>query len=143
MGKKRATFYGTSADDVFAAVHGDDFVYAGDGDDVIQDNGRSYDHDFYSGQEGDDFIFTHGGNDVLKGGTGSDTVEAHNQQDFTFDGGFGNDSIDFQVLIGHSVDFSYPDADKTVVKIIDDVTDDVVQKIVLTDVENITWYMVG
>lgn len=143
MKKHRATFLGSEGNDVFTAINGDDFVYAGDGNDVIYDTDRTQDDDFYSGQAGDDFIFTNGGNDTIKGGTGADEVEAHNYQDFTFDGGFGNDSIRFQVLFGHSVDFNYPTDDKTVIKVIDDLTGDVVQKIVLESVENISWYMIG
>lgn len=143
MKKHKATFNGTAGNDYFAATNGNDFVFAGDGDDVIDDTYRTQDHDFYSGQAGDDFIFTNGGNDEIKGGTGDDTVEASNFQDFTFDGGFGNDTLDFQVRMGFSTNFSYPTADKTVIKITDDTTDEVVQKIVLVDVENVTWWMIG
>lgn len=143
MKKHRAVFYGTSNDDVFAPVHGDDFVYAGDGNDTINDSGRTYDDDFYSGQGGDDLIFTNGGNDEIKGGTGNDSVSSWNIQDFSFDGGFGNDSIEFFVPENHGFDFTYPTEDKTVIKIFDNDTHDVLYKVTTWDVENFTLFGVG
>lgn len=143
MSKHRAVFYGTSSDDTFTAIHGNDFIYAGDGDDVIEDSGRSYDNDFYFGQGGDDLIFIHGGNDTIKGGTGNDRVNSGSTQDFSFDGGFGNDTLEFFMPEYHSYSFSYPDTDKTVIKVYNTETLDVLYKIVTWDVENFEIYGVG
>lgn len=144
MGKRhhRANFYGNDKDNVFAASAGDDTVYGYGGDDVIHDTDTGAD-DFYFGGQGNDTIYTDGGNDYIEGNTGNDLFISNNYVDFTIDGGFGNDLLDFQVLYGHEYTITDVSADKTVIKVFDEQTGDQTQKVVLFNVEDIDVWMIG
>lgn len=113
-----------------------------DGNDHLADKDTGS-ADVIAARKGDDFIFTHSGEDEVFGGAGDDFLEAHNFEDFRFDGGFGRDGIDFQIKFGCDFKINEIDSDRTVIRIIDAETHEVVQRIVLINVEDISWYSVG
>jgi hypothetical protein len=130
---------GTAGDDTIAAFDGEDLVYAGDGNDVIHDGTLTWDDDIYYGQKGDDFIFVHGGNDQIFGGAGHDTVESNTLADFSFDGGFGQDEIDFYLPETWTFTLTNFEDERTVVKLYD-ADGDLRQKITTHDVEVFNWH---
>lgn len=75
------------------------------------------------------------------GRKGDDFIILESTGDVRIDGGFGYDIFEFQVLIDQTVTFNDTFDDKTVIKIFEDGVQ--VQKIVLLDVEQIDWFMVG
>jgi len=60
--------------------NGDDFIYAGNSNDILL------------GEAGDDTISDNSGNDIIDGGGGNDTISDNSGND-TIDGGEGNDAI--------------------------------------------------
>lgn len=95
-----------------------------------------------NGTDIDDYFVISSCVESVSGRKGDDFFVLDSRRDVRVDGGFGFDSFDFQALIGQTVTFNEID-DKTVIKIFDDATNDQIQKIVLLDVENITWSMIG
>lgn len=143
VGKKhKHYFYGDESDNLFAASSGSDTVYGYGGDDVIHDADTNA-ADAYFGGKGNDTIYTDGGYDLIEGRVGRDLVISNNYGDFFFDGGFGVDTLDFQVLSGHTLDITEVSDEKTVIKVFDEATGEQTQKVVLFNVEHIDWWMVG
>lgn len=131
---------GTNGNDVIAAVDGEDTVYAGDGNDIIRDGALTWDDDVYYGQKGDDFIFVVGGNDQVFGGAGNDTVESDTLADFSFDGGFGHDTLNFYLPTDWTFTVTNFDDERTVIKLYDNDDGDLRQKITTHDVESFVWH---
>ncbi|WP_417581802.1 calcium-binding protein [Pelagibacterium sp.] len=94
--------FGGSGDDVLVGGEGDDLIFGNDGDDIVL--GESGD-DYLSGGAGHDLISGGAGADVLSDGTGTDKVlggegddifiASADMEDDIFDGGPGNDTLDF------------------------------------------------
>lgn len=133
------TIIGTTHNDVITAIDGENLVYADDGNDVIHDGALTWDDDIYYGQKGDDFIFVHGGNDQVFGGAGNDTVESNTLADFSFDGGFGQDELDFHLPETWTFIATEFDGERTVIKLYD-AEGDLRQKIATHDVEVFNWH---
>lgn len=144
MAKKhyRNVIVGTDASETFVASAGSDTVYGMGGDDVIYDTNSAAD-DFYFGGIGRDTIYTDGGNDYISGGAGRDTIISSNYVDFEVDGGSGNDVLEFQVRIGYEFSIRQPEDDKTVIKVFDEDTGALVQKVIAWNVEDVSIWMIG
>ena len=143
MGKQRKHhFYGDERDNVFGSSSGSDTIYGYGGNDIIRDSDTGA-ADAYSGGKGNDTIYTFGGSDLIKGGVGRDVVISTNHEDFFFDGGFGVDTLDFQVFVGHTLAIREVSDEKSVITVFDDATGAQIQKVSLFNVENIDWWMVG
>lgn len=95
-----------------------------------------------NGTKVDDFFIVADGYDLINGRKGDDRFVSDTLGDFKVDGGFGFDAFDFQALLDQSVMLNEI-KDKTVIKIFDDATDERIQKIVLIDIEDITWSLIG
>jgi CSLREA domain-containing protein len=88
----------TSGDDVILGTPGNDFIDAGNGDDVICGEGGddqifgSLGNDFIFGGEGDDRLWGNDGNDRVRGQQGNDEILGEDGNDFLY-GGIGDDVI--------------------------------------------------
>ena len=89
-GTANADFMSDNEDSmVINALEGNDWVWAGEGNDTIDGAGGN---DRLYGEEGDDSIDGGAGTDRLYGGEGSDTLDGGADADW-LDGGSGNDSL--------------------------------------------------
>ncbi len=85
------TLNGNAGDDTFVSSLGDDVINGGDGNDSI---GAGDGNDILNGDAGNDKLRGGNGNDVLNGGAGNDKMYGDAGQDeFTFEGMFGNDIV--------------------------------------------------
>jgi len=91
---------GVGSDDI-SGGEGNDSLYGGDGyntisggagDDLIE---GGYEHEVIDGGEGDDTIYGGGGDNTLSGGDGDDLIHLYGVNSGRFNGGAGNDTIDF------------------------------------------------
>lgn len=94
-----------------------------------------------NGTDQDDIIMVISGACDYYGRKGDDHFILATTDDVRIDGGFGHDVFEFQLLIDQTATFSETSDDRTVIKIFEDGVQ--VQKIVLLDVEQIDWFMVG
>lgn len=93
------------------------------------------------GTAADDFIIVKSGTDHVFALGGDDVIRSSAVKDFKVDGGGGFDIFEFQLFEGQTLSSRDVNDEKTVVKIFDDGIQ--VQKIVIVDVEQIDWFMVG
>lgn len=94
-----------------------------------------------NGTDQDDVIaITTGACDYF-GRKGEDHFILETHADVRVDGGFGHDVFEFHTSIDQTVTFGHTSDDRTVIKVFDCGCQ--VQKIVLLDVEQIDWFMVG
>lgn len=94
-----------------------------------------------NGTDQNDVLYVVDGVTDVFGRKGDDFIVCDTSDDFKVDGGFGFDTFEFQLFIGQDVTFNETDNDRTVIKIFE--SGEQVQKIVLVDVEQIDWFMVG
>lgn len=95
------------------------------------------------GTKNDDFLFVRDGIDRVFAKKGDDHIALdETRNDVKVRGGEGNDVFEFQLMSGQAMSIKDINDHKTVIKIFDDAGDRV-QKIVLFDVEQIDWYMLG
>ncbi|MFC3616178.1 hypothetical protein ACFORG_20750 [Lutimaribacter marinistellae] len=86
-------FRGTDLGDSIDGSSGDDWLEGAGGNDTISGRGGN---DRLEGEDGDDRLIAGGGDDTLRGGAGNDTLIAGDGEGYSeFDGGTGNDLIDF------------------------------------------------
>jgi len=90
-----------------------------------------------NGTDRDDFIFVFDQFGQVTARKGDDRIQFASADDVRVDGGFGHDEFDFYYLSNQRMTLNEINDDKTVIKIRD--LDGDVQKIVLIDVEEITW----
>lgn len=98
--------------------------------------------EYIIGTTADDFIYLR--NDVTEayGLGGRDTFICETNKDVSVDGGSGRDTFEFMSFSGQDVVFNEISTEKTVIKIFDE-NGDRLQKMVLNDIEQIDWAMVG
>ncbi|AFJ03706.1 Alkaline phosphatase [Methylophaga frappieri] len=89
------TIYGYGGIDYIEASHGNNVIYAGDGDDTIHTNFENFEYgnNIIYGEGGDDYIIAGYGNDYINGGIGDDNIIS----------GSGDDVIEFN--LGDGKDF--------------------------------------
>lgn len=75
------------------------------------------------------------------GRKGDDYFILDTTDDVRVDGGFGYDTFEFQLLVDQTFTISDTVDDRTVIKLFEG--GEQVQKIVLFDVEQINWFMIG
>jgi hypothetical protein len=75
------------------------------------------------------------------GRKGDDRFIMEARDDVRIDGGFGHDTFEFQLFGGQTFTITETSDDRSVVKLYED--GEQVQKIVLLDVEQVDWFMVG
>lgn len=97
-----------------------------------------------NGTENDDFIFAFEGVGEVNARKGDDHIYLDSDyHDIIVDGGFGFDTFEFQTTDLQTVTFNQIDEEKTVIKVFDAETGNQMQKIVLLDIEQIDWSMIG
>lgn len=105
------TLYASYGHNHFIGGNGQDYLYGGDLDDVLSDQGTDFSvnylyggggNDSLTGSSGDDSLFGGNGTDTLAGLDGNDWLEGGNQNDYLF-GGNGHDYVD----AGSDYDWNY------------------------------------
>ena len=97
----------------------------------------------YNGTSGNDYIVIENQFDQVNGRAGDDRFVFESENDCVIDGGFGFDVFEMQLFSYQDVVFNEINSEKTIIKVYDAETDDLIQKIVLWDIEQIDVFAVG